>query len=153
MYKTKSKKIFLVLLVASLLIFSVAFTGCTEDGGENETDETDDGSDGGDGSEWTGTSTYSGTWEGTVGGEQYSGTLQLEADFDEGNIIGNFSGDGEGDIQGTISGGTIDADGTAGFGTVVWSGDFSSDGASIDGNWELEQGAQYGSGTWQATEN
>ncbi|MGM0510148.1 MAG: hypothetical protein ACQESD_03360, partial [Thermoplasmatota archaeon] len=115
----KNKKIYLVLLVASLLIFSVAFTGCTEDGGENETDETDtgddtdetdDGSDGGDGSELSGTSTYSGTWEGTVGGEQYSGTLQLEADFDEGNIIGNFSGDGEGDIQGTISGGTIDAD-------------------------------------------
>lgn len=152
------KRKILTIAVCLLLVLVVFTAGCSDSGdsGGNDTDDgdTDDGdTNGGGDTGLSGTSTYSGDWEGTVGGEQYKGTLQLEADFDAGTITGNFTGDASGDIQGTVSGGTIDADGTAGFGTVVWSGDFTSDGADVDGNWELEESAPYdGSGTWQATE-
>ncbi len=141
------KKHMVVLAIGLILVFS-AFTGCLgDDGGDDGEDDSSSG-------DLTGTTTYSGDWSGTVGEDDYSGTWEFDVDFDEGDVSGSFDveGGGSGDISGTVSDGTINAEGEAGFGTVEWSGDFSSNGEEVSGDWELKQGAQYGSGTWSGTE-
>ncbi|MEF8874567.1 MAG: hypothetical protein V5A88_07865 [Candidatus Thermoplasmatota archaeon] len=143
------KKHIFVLAIGLLLVVSVAFAGCTGD------DSDENGEDDGNGNGGlSGTSTYSGEWSGTVGGEDYSGTWEFDVNFDEGNVTGSFDvdGGGSGDITGTVSDGEIEAEGNAGFGAVEWSGDFTSDGEEVSGSWELSEGAQYGSGTWSGTE-
>lgn len=112
---------------------------------DEKTDQTGDTTD-----ELTGVETYSGEWSGSIGGESYSGVWQFEANFDDGQVEGWFEGDGSGDITGTVSGGKIDAQGGAAFGTVEWSGEFSSDGQEISGTWELAENLP-GSGTWSGS--
>ncbi len=140
-------KKYISILVIGLILVGFAFSGCTSDDSGGE-----DSENGGETGGLTGTTTYTGTWEGTVGGEAYSGTLEMQVDFDEGNVTGSFSGDASGNIQGTVSDGTINAEGEAGFGAIVWSGDFTSDGGQVSGDWEIKDNAGYGSGTWEATE-
>lgn len=124
--------------------------GTEEDGGtgqDGETEQTDDGS-----TDVSGVETHSGDWSGTVGGKAFSGNWQFETDFEAGDVTGWFTGDGEGNISGTVSGGKVDAKGGAAFGTVVWSGEFSSDGQEISGTWELAENIP-GSGEWSGTVN
>ncbi|MBS3816869.1 MAG: hypothetical protein KGY76_04835 [Candidatus Thermoplasmatota archaeon] len=141
---------YIAVLVIGLILVGFALSGCTSDDSSGNESE-DDGNGGGSG-DLSGTATYTGTWEGTVGEDDYSGTLEMDVDFDEGNVTGSFTGDASGDIQGTVSDGTIEAEGEAGFGSVVWSGDFTSDGGEVSGDWQIKNNAAYGSGTWEATE-
>ncbi|MEF8779135.1 MAG: hypothetical protein V5A46_00475 [Haloferacaceae archaeon] len=112
---------------------------------DQETEEAEDDTD-----ELTGVETYSGEWEGEIGLEEYNGVWQFEADFDNEQVEGEFYGDGRGDITGTVSGGKIEAEGAAAFGSVKWSGEFSSDGEEISGTWELAEDAP-GSGEWSGS--
>jgi len=151
---------FLVTVLAS----TGALAGCAEDDGTNANADQSGGTgepeqtDGNEGTDQTGDATgdfsgvetYSGEWSGTIRGESYSGVWQFDANFDEGRVEGWFEGDGEGDITGTVSGGTIDAQGGAAFGTVEWSGEFSDGGRDISGTWELAEDLP-GSGTWSGS--
>ncbi len=143
---------YITVLVIALLLAGFAFSGCTDNGSNEDDSDGDDNGNGGGSGGLSGTATYTGTWEGTVSGDAYSGTVEMQVNFDEGDVTGSFSGDASGDIQGSVSDGTINAEGQAGFGAVEWSGDFASDGGEVSGDWELAEGSQYGSGTWQATE-
>lgn len=152
----KNKKIFFVLLIASLLVLSVAFTGCTEDGSdENGTDDGENGEDdNGEDDEYvgTGTETFSGTWEGedASGQDQYEGTWEFTVDWENEDVSGSFDGDAEGDdLTGSVSDGEITAEGEAGLGYITWEGSFSADGSSVSGTWEIEEsGYTAYSGTW-----
>ncbi len=133
-----------------MLLVGLVFSGCigTDDENNDESDNVDNDVDGNDG-KMTGTANYSGTWSGSIGGESYSGTWEFDVDFDEGTVTGSFSGDGTGDITGTVSDREIQASGNAAFGTVEWSGDFTSNGEEVSGTWELAGDYAYsGSGTW-----
>lgn len=138
-----------------------ALAGCVGDDGDGPEDNgdddepavTDDGGpedNGDEEADLTGTETYSGAWSGSIGGESYDGVWEFEADFDTGRVEGAFHGDGNGDITGTVSGGEIDAEGAAAFGTVEWSGEFSSGGQEISGTWELAENVP-GSGEWSGS--
>lgn len=158
-----------LLLTGIAIVGSLAGCGGDDDGtgGTEQTDGTEQASPGGsDGggteqddsteqtdestTELTGVETYSGDWSGSIGGTSYSGQWQFETDFDTGEVTGWFTGDGEGNISGTVSGGEVDAEGGAAFGTVVWSGGFSSDGQEISGTWELAEDTP-GSGEWSGS--
>lgn len=150
--------------LVTVLGITGVLAGCAEDGvsngetdqsgGNGEADQTDENGNAGQTGDATaeldGVETYSGDWSGTIRGESYSGVWQFDANFDEGRVEGWFEGDGEGDITGTVSGGEIDAQGGAAFGTVEWSGAFSADGGDISGTWELAEDLP-GSGTWSGS--
>ncbi|WP_411717713.1 hypothetical protein [Natronomonas sp.] len=123
-----------------------------DDTGDTDTadNESDDAGATGDEPELSGVETYSGKWSGTIAGESSSGRWQFEANFDEGKVEGWFEGDGAGDITGSVSEGTIDAKGGAAFGTVEWTGEFSSGGQEISGTWELAEDRP-GSGEWNGS--
>ncbi|MFP4197612.1 MAG: hypothetical protein ACLFS6_08190 [Methanomassiliicoccales archaeon] len=108
-----------------------------------------DGAGNGDG-DLTGTETYSGTWSGSSSEMgDIGGIWEFTVDFDEGTVSGWFSGDGSSDISGTVSDGILSAEGQAAFGTITWSGDFSSDGSEVSGNWEITDAN--GSGNWNGS--
>ena len=140
-----NKKVLSLTLVLLLAVIVVA--GCTGNGND---EQISNGEFNGEG--LTGRETYSGEWSGSIMMEDFSGTWQFEVDFDEGNVEGWFEGDGAGDITGTFSDGVIsaEAEGGAAFGTVEWSGDFSSDGEEVSGTWE-GAGDIPGSGTWSGS--
>jgi len=154
----KKNKLFAVGLVLAIGLF---FTiGCFGLFGEDEVEIPENGvpengeqteeDNGEEHEDLTGTATYSGTWTGSLMGEENSGTWEFEVDFDAGDVSGWFEGDSAGDISGSVSDGVISAEGDAAMGTVTWSGTFSADGSELSGDWEFADGL--GSGTWQGTE-
>jgi len=165
MTNIRNKKIFFVLLLASLLVLSVAFTGCTEDDNdendndendndENDNDENDNDENDNDEYVGTGTETFSGDWEGedALGQDEYEGTWEFTIDWDNEDVSGWFDGDAEGDIDGSVSAGEITASGEAALGYVTWEGTFSPDGSSVSGEWEIvAEGITAYSGTWSGS--
>ncbi len=158
----KNKKTYLVILIAGLLMLSVALTGCTEDDNDendNDDDETppddnDDDDNGNDKYVGTGTEVFSGTWEGedALGQEEYEGTWEFTVDWDEEDVSGWFDGDAQGDVDGSVAAGEITAGGQAALGYVTWEGTFSPDGSSVSGDWEIEaDGIIAYSGEWSGS--
>ncbi len=133
----------ILVIICVVLMVGLTFSGCIDS--NNNGGGQDDGGGG-----LTGTATYSGTWSGSIpGNDDASGTWEYTVDFDAGTVSGWFKGDGSGDITGSVSGGTIEASGAAAFGTVEWSGTFTSDGSEVSGDWELTE--YQGSGTWSGS--
>lgn len=156
--------ILVILLIASLGVYFLFFSGegfigeeskpGEESGTEGESGTGEGTGTGGESEAYigTGTESYSGDWSGSG----YSGSWQFTVDWSTGNVSGMYStGDTTTQIDGVVSQGTIDIwgptwSGVTG-GSVEWSGSFSLDGSTVSGSWQIPENPDTPSGTWSGS--